>query len=119
MSKDNKMEKFASEAVSFIERAAPVLDKAARVDAAFSDKLPQVVDRMVEMGIIQGSMKQAKLQQFSDDPSSVCDLLLKVASRVAEPTTMGKAAEKVDLSTKPLSADEQFVQTMLGASRQI
>ena len=117
MSNESKgMSKVAAEAVSFIERAAPVLDKAAKLEASFSGKLPQVVDAMVSIGAIKDNMKQAKLIQFKDDPSAVCDLLLSIASRVETPTSMGKAAEKQD-PEKPMNADEYFVHRMLSGRR--
>ena len=105
-----------SEVTSFIERAAPVLDKTAKLDAALGTKLPQVVEKLASLGVIPQNMKQAKLAQFAGDPSQLCDLLLKVASRVAAPG-MGAPADAPAGDVSGMSADERFVHNMAGMSR--
>lgn len=104
------------EVTSFIERAAPVLDKTAKLDEALGAKLPQVVEKLASLGMIPQNMKQAKLAQFSADPSQLCDLLMKVATRVAAPG-MGAPADAPSGDTTGMTADERFVHNMAGLSR--
>jgi hypothetical protein len=113
----NDIASLAADVASFIERAAPVLDKTAKLDTALGQKLPQVVGRLVELGVIPANMKQAKLTQFSEDPSLVCDLLLKVASRVAAPSTMGGPGEVSAPAIEKMSADDAFKHNVLNATR--
>lgn len=114
----NELSELTTEVTSFIERAAPVLDKTAKLDASLGEKLPGVVNKLVELNIIDGTMKEAKLQQFNEDPSLVCDLLLKVASRIAAPTSLGGPG---DISAAPASqnAEDAFVQRVLGSVRRV
>jgi hypothetical protein len=115
--KQDTVKALTAEVTSFIEQAAPVLDKTAKLDTALESKLPGLMDRLVALQIVPSNMKQAQLAKFREDPSLLCDLMTKVAGRLAAPTKMGGSGDISAPAVETMSADEKFVHNVLGAVR--
>jgi hypothetical protein len=98
----------------YIELTQPVVEKSAQLEQKLSEAAGSCVDALVAGGIVAAHTKEAKVQSFIEKPSSFVSELTKLASAAVTHKSIGGASG--DMVTKPMSANEVFVDRLLGNS---
>ena len=77
---------------TFVATATPIMEKWAAVERAISGKSEEVVDFLVQQGIIPTEVKDAKVLQFKSSPEAILDTLKETAAMV-KPAALGGPVE--------------------------
>ena len=103
----------AKASVDFIGTAKAELQKVAQRDQQFAEKLPGLVDSLVEAGVLNASLKEAKLETLQSDPLAVFEALNDLTKAAAERKPLGGPGEDKSASAQ-MSAGDVFDATLTG-----
>ena len=97
--------------VEYVGAAQSRLDKAAQLEAAIASRAPEVVDVLVQQGLLSPHLKEAKVRALSNNPAEILDTLEKTAALVA-PTSLGEGDGKSAAAKQPTS-DQVFIDKLM------
>ena len=94
-------------AAEYVAGTQPALQKL----AAFEAKVPELVDALIQAGLVEAHMKSAKVKQLIGDPSLACDVTRQALTTV-KVASVG-VADMESIESNPESADDIFASRML------
>ena len=107
-----KMKKISS----FVAASEVHLTKQAAYEKVASQEIEGIVSKLVEAGVIAPSLKEPSIVAMKEDPVEVISCL-KTASEYVElaQSTGQESVDKSASDTSKMSADDKFVNTLLGS----
>jgi hypothetical protein len=79
--------------VTFVQHAAPELEKTAAEKAAFAQQVPVMIDSMISAGVLESSNRDAAIKNLTEGGLAKCaELVPFLAGRVTSPS-MGQASQ--------------------------
>ena len=106
-----------SATADYIKFAQVCIEKVGSAEENIRKKAATAVETLVQRGCLHENLKEATVQRFIDDPSSMLDVIASVADRV-QADSVGMPTEKLAESTGPKS-DQVFVDTLTGSRQEI
>jgi hypothetical protein len=95
---------------AYVGATRPVVEKAAADEAVLQKRVPQVVDAMVEQGLVSPHLKEAKVKALLANPSELLDTIEKMAELIPAPS-LGSGSSKVEEKT---DANTVFTNRLMG-----
>jgi hypothetical protein len=95
----------------FVSAAQGKLEKLAAVERELAVRAPQVVDQLIEQGVLSQHMKQATVKAFSN-PVEILATLKKTASLVSR-KPLGEGSNEQQ-ARRPETANDAFARHFLG-----
>jgi hypothetical protein len=96
----------------YIRQVSPIVQDHVRIKQAFKDSADDLVDLLVNQGVIESETKQAKAEQLASDPLAAIDTIKKTAESV-QPVKLGSTDKQGHTAAKQTS-DEVFEARLLG-----
>lgn len=97
---------------NYIEVAGSIINGAEALEQKLAAAVPGAVDGLVDQGILSPHMKEAKVKEFTNDPSEMAQSMTKLAAAASVRKPIGEGADETHLEVK--SADEVFLDTLMG-----
>lgn len=97
---------------NYIEAAGSIINDAEALEQKLAVAVPGAVDGLVNQGHLSPHMKEAKVKEFTNDPSEMAQSMTKLAADANVRKPIGVGAGETQLAVK--SADQVFLDRLLG-----
>jgi len=81
---------------TYVGATRKIVEKAAADEAVLAKRVPQVVEAMVEQGLVSRHLKEAKIKALLASPSELLDTIEKMAELVPAPSLGTSSGNKVE-----------------------
>jgi len=98
--------------VDYVGATQPMVEKQAQQEEALARKAPEVVEMLVQQGLLSPQLKEAKVRALVSNPIEILETLEKTAAMIVPPN-MGSGAQKTAQATEQ-SSDQVFVDRIMG-----
>ena len=95
---------------AYVGASRKVIEKAASDEAVLAKRVPQVVEAMVEQGLVSPHLKEAKIKALIASPTALLDTIEKMAELVPAPS-LGSGSTGVEEKT---DANSVFTSRLFG-----